>query len=63
MIGSNTTKPYEPKPIVSVRPTRDGQWEVVQVTHREEHEWRRAWREWWINEGEALAVKHPDWWN
>lgn len=50
------------EPIVSVRPTRDGQWETISTTKGENAEWRREWEVWWAGEGERLQRERPDWW-
>lgn len=50
------------KQIVSVRPTREGQWEVVQTTVREDTEWWRKWKVWFAEHGERLQAENPHWW-
>lgn len=48
--------------MVSVRPTKDGRWEVVQTNKTEESKWRTQWERWWERHGKELAEEHPDWW-
>lgn len=48
--------------VTSVRPTRDGQWEVVRCTKAEDEAWQRDWSGWWLLEGKRLQEIHPEWW-
>lgn len=55
----NATKSRE---VVSVRPTKDGQWETVETTVVEDRKWQKEWAEWYRLVGESLSKEHPDWW-
>ena len=48
--------------IISVRPTKDGKWEVVTATKSEDAEWMSMWSEWWVLNGIRLSKENPDWW-
>lgn len=48
--------------VTSVRPTKDGQWEVVATNKTEESKWRIQWAIWWEAHGEELKAENPDWW-